>query len=32
MWCADPLFYVDINYSGRDARDCADDRARIGVE
>ena len=30
--CADALFYVDINYGWRDARDCADDRARIGVE
>ena len=30
--CADALFYVDINYGRRDARDCADDRARIGVE
>ncbi len=30
--CADALFYVDINYGWRDARDCADDRARIRVE
>ena len=30
--CADALFYVDISYGWRDARDCADDRARIGVE
>ena len=30
--CADALFYVDINYGWRDARDCADDCARIRVE
>jgi hypothetical protein len=30
--CADALFYVDINYGWRDARDCADNRPRIRVE
>ena len=30
--CADALFYVDINYGRRDARDRADDCARIRVK
>ena len=30
--CAEALFHVDINYGRRDARDCADNRARIRVE
>ena len=30
--CADSLLDVDIDYGRRDARDCADDRARIRVE
>jgi hypothetical protein len=30
--CANALFYVDINYGWRDARDRADDCARIRIE
>src|SRR5919197_3111219 len=30
--CADALFYIDVNYSRRQTRDCADQCARICVE